>query len=90
MKKIKLSKIAKNKKYELEINESKVFQLHEIETKNGSDIIRALKKYYNMGDMICDEQDFPGRSGVKDEKSFLEYLENRKSPGCDKIELFEV
>lgn len=82
MKKIELSKIDKNKKYKLVINKVEV-RFVKGKCEEPIDIINYLKDYYNFGDMICDEE-------VKNEKEFLEYLPNRKSPGCDKIELFEV
>jgi len=91
MKKIILSEIDKSKKYKLFINNFDISETHKnVKVENGSDIIQFLKRYYNIADMITDEQDFPRISKVKDEKSFFEYLQNRKSPGCDKIELFEV
>ena len=94
MNKIKLSEIKRDKRYKIIVNGFDSSELNKlllkplkIRSDKGSDIISYLKRYYNMGDMICGEQ---GISGVKDEKSFLEYLQNRKSPGCDKIELFEI
>ena len=85
MKKTDISKIDKNKKYKLVINGKK----YNTKALKGINIIQHLKRYYNMADMICDSQDFPGKLKIKNEKDFFEYLQNRRSPGCDSIELFE-
>jgi len=82
MKKIKLSEIKKDKKYRLSINTKEPAEFN-TKSQDSSFVIQFLKRYYNMGDMICDGE-------IKDEKEFLEYLQNRKSPGCDNIELFEI
>ncbi len=82
MNKIKLSKINKSKKYKLVINGAECcLKLNNMEDSGG--VIKFLKDYYNFADMITEEK-------VKNEEEFLEYLQSRKSPGCDKIELFEI